>query len=88
WGRPAAELHRLVRVGRAWTTWRGRRLLVLGASLAPDTPGAPGTLDGVVVVTAAGGVRLELVQPEGRRPVPAEEWVRGARPAAGEALGS
>lgn len=88
WVRTAAELHRLVRVGRAWTTWRGRRLLVLEASLAPGASGAPGTLDGVVVATSAGGLRLEHVQPEGRRPVPAEEWARGARPAAGEALGS
>ncbi|MGH9054664.1 MAG: methionyl-tRNA formyltransferase [Acidimicrobiales bacterium] len=31
WERPAAELERVVRVGRAWTTWRSRRLLVLDA---------------------------------------------------------
>lgn len=29
--RPAVELHRVVRVGRAWTTWKGSRLGVLRA---------------------------------------------------------
>ncbi|MHB1487977.1 MAG: methionyl-tRNA formyltransferase [Acidimicrobiales bacterium] len=33
--RPAVELHRVVRVGRAWTTWKGSRLGVLRARLAP-----------------------------------------------------
>ena len=28
WQRPAVELDRLVRVGRAWTTFRGKRLIV------------------------------------------------------------
>jgi hypothetical protein len=28
-----------------------------------------------------------LVQPEGRRPMIAADWVRGARPAVGEILG-
>ena len=31
WSRPAAELARLPRVGKAWTTFRGKRLLVLDA---------------------------------------------------------
>jgi methionyl-tRNA formyltransferase len=35
WTRPAEELARLPRVGRAWTTWRGRRLLVLEAVPLP-----------------------------------------------------
>ncbi|MGA2803337.1 MAG: methionyl-tRNA formyltransferase [Acidimicrobiales bacterium] len=40
WQRPAVELDRLVRVGRAWTTFRGRRLIVERARVAAD--GAPG----------------------------------------------
>jgi methionyl-tRNA formyltransferase len=39
WNRPAVELHRVVRVGRAWTTFRGRRLLVLRARVASGTTG-------------------------------------------------
>lgn len=78
WARPAAELHRVVRVGRAWTTHRGRRLLVL-AACPDDAPGGPpGQVDGDVVATGAGGLRLVTVQPEGKRPMPASDWRRGA----------
>ncbi|HEX2047258.1 MAG TPA: methionyl-tRNA formyltransferase, partial [Acidimicrobiales bacterium] len=37
WSRPALELHRVVRLGQAWTTFRGRRLRVLRARVAPGT---------------------------------------------------
>ncbi|MEP6661544.1 MAG: methionyl-tRNA formyltransferase [Acidimicrobiales bacterium] len=37
WGRPAAELERLVRVGGAWTTFRGGRLRILRAGVEDDT---------------------------------------------------
>ncbi len=82
WERPAAELQRVVRLGRAWTTWSGHRLRVLAA--APVAAGVPagaaaGTLHGDVVATGRGGLRLELVQPEGRRPMPGADWLRGAR---------
>ncbi len=88
WSRPADELHRIVRVGRAWTTWRGRRLLVLAARVAGASGGGlPGSLDGDVVRTGRGGLRLVTVQPEGRGPIPAADWVRGARPQPGELLG-
>ena len=33
WTRPATELDRLVRVGGAWTTWRGRRIKVVAADI-------------------------------------------------------
>ena len=35
WSRPAAELDRLVRLGGAWTTFRGKRLKVLAAEPGP-----------------------------------------------------
>lgn len=91
WRRPAAELARVVRLDRAWTLWRGRRLLVLEAEAtggaAPDGA-APGSLVGPAVVTGSGLLTLVTVHPEGRAPMPADAWVRGARPAAGERLGS
>lgn len=94
WTRPAAELSRVVRLDRAWTTWRGRRLLVLEAEEAdvatapPDArPMAPGTLDGDTVSAGEGALELIRVQPEGRAPMSAVEWLRGARPGAGERLG-
>jgi methionyl-tRNA formyltransferase len=90
WGRPAEQLHRVVRLGRAWTSWRGRRLLVLAARVAAAPPGAlaPGQLQGDIVVTGQGGLRLLTVQPEGRGPMAAADWLRGARPRPEEGLGN
>ena len=89
WTRPATELVRVVRLDRAWTTWRGRRLLVLDAeeAAAPEVPVAPGTLVGTIVATGEGALGLIRVQPEGRAPMPAAEWRRGVRLLAGELLG-
>lgn len=36
WSRPAVENHRLIRVGGAWTTFRGKRLKILAADLDGD----------------------------------------------------
>jgi methionyl-tRNA formyltransferase len=91
--RPAWELERLVRVGRAWTTWRDRRLLVVDAISEPgtitDLEALPvGSLGpGGVVSTADGVLRLLTVQPEGRPVRPAAEWIMGARPQPGGRLG-
>ena len=87
WARPGDELHRLVRLGRAWTTFRGRRLRVHRARWVPAGP-PPGVLEGLVV-GAGDGTGLELVEvvPEGRGVQPANAWRNGARPAPGERLG-
>jgi methionyl-tRNA formyltransferase len=86
WDRPAAELARLPRVGRAWTTFRGKRLLVLDAREVAHGPPA-GELEGAVVGTADGGLELLTVQPEGRGPQAVTAWRNGARPTPGERLG-
>jgi methionyl-tRNA formyltransferase len=87
---PAVALARIVRIGRAWTTFRGGRLIVAAArpheNVAVDGP--PGTLHGSSVATGRGTLELVEVQPEGRKRVPAGEWLRGARPNEGERLGS
>ncbi len=88
WSRPAAELHRVVRVGRAWTTWRGERLLVLAAApSSPDTSLGPGVVAGTTVGTGRGTLVLQRVQPAGRGAMDAADWARGARPRPGERLG-
>jgi methionyl-tRNA formyltransferase len=89
WSRPAAELDRVVRVGGAWTTFRGKRLKVWRTEPVAGTPaGGPGELVDDCVVAAAGGLRLVEVQPEGKGRQPAAAWRNGARPAPGERLGS
>jgi methionyl-tRNA formyltransferase len=93
--RSAVELDRIVRVGGAWTTFRGRRLKVLRAEVVPAGAGEPGEpgelLDASDVVIACGdgtALRLVEVQPEGRSAQPTRAWANGARPARHERFGS
>jgi methionyl-tRNA formyltransferase len=94
WDRPAAVLDRVVRVGGAWTTFRGRRLRVTAATPLDDAGGQerPGTVvvdgDHVRVATGSGALALVEVQPEGRARQAAAAWARGARPTADDRLGS
>lgn len=100
---PAEQLARVVRLGRAWTRFRGRRLRVLRAQAVDaadavnavdgSSPGAvpselvPGVIVRDRVMTSRGALRLLRVQPDGRAPMDANAWLRGARPASGERLG-
>ena len=90
WGRPAVELARVVRLGRAHTAFRGRRLGVLAARAVrtgADRGAPPGTLDDGAVLTGDGRLALDRVQPEGGRPMAAADWWRGVRPEPGARLG-
>ncbi|MGI9022827.1 MAG: hypothetical protein ACR2HV_06300, partial [Acidimicrobiales bacterium] len=84
------DLHRVVRVGQAWTTFRGSRLKVHRTRLvdSADSP-APGVLDPHTLVVGAGGGGLQLVevQPENRPVQSAGAWRNGARLAPDERLG-
>jgi methionyl-tRNA formyltransferase len=88
WDRSAGELDRLVRLGGAWTTFRGKRLKVRAAhpGLPPSPP--PGELDGTRVGCADRPLVLEVVQPEGKGPMAVQDWRNGARPEHGERLGA
>ena len=89
WSRPALELERQVRAlnpwPRAYTFGRGRRIQILRA-LALDGAtagdGAPGTVAAspageLLVATGAGLLRVDEVQPEGRRAIDAATYLRG-----------
>jgi methionyl-tRNA formyltransferase len=85
---PAEAVHRTVRLGRAWTTFRDRRLQVLEATPVATGPTPPGTIDGLVVGCGDGtGLELRTLKPEGKGAQPAAGWRNGARPTAGERLG-
>ena len=88
WARPAIELHRVVRLGSAWTTFRDRRLRVLRARVAAGSDLAAGELDvaGLRVGTGDGALELLEVQPEGKGPQPATSWRNGARLQPGDRL--
>lgn len=94
WKRPAPEIVDLVRATNprpgAWTTFRGRRLKVwkaaASAGAASGTPGQFAQEQAALVNTGSAPVVLEEVQPEGKRKMTGEEFVRGYRPGAGEML--
>ena len=88
WARPAVDLHRVVRLGSAWTTFRDRRLRVLRARISTGSELAPGELDAdsLRVGTGDGALELVEVQPEGKGPQPATSWRNGARLQPGERL--
>ena len=92
WSRTAVQLKRVVRLGHAWTTFRGKRLTVLAAAVASEDPRTdgrrPGALAGALVATGGGSLQLRRVQPESRSPMSADEWLRGVRAADGERLGT
>ncbi len=86
WDAPAAAVHRVIRVGDAWTTFRGKRLKILRARLSSNGL-APGQIDGVRVGAGDGAIELVQVQPEGKAVMAAADWRNGAQPKPGERLG-
>ncbi len=95
WSRPTVELHRLIRLGLAWTTFRGKRLKVLAASPVPagsgpdgaPSDGVPGSVVGTCVATEDGWLELTTVQPEGKSPMNVVAWRNGFHPDPDEVLG-
>lgn len=86
WSSPAIEIDRLVRLGGAWTGFRGERLKVHAATVVDRATdhAEPGKLDGTVVSCGRGAIELREVQPAGRGRQTAGAWRNGARPALGE----
>ncbi|MEU3355454.1 methionyl-tRNA formyltransferase [Streptomyces sp. NPDC037389] len=96
WAAPALRADRVVRgcapAPGAWTTFRGERLKVMSVALDPArTDLAPGEMaaakNSVHVGTGSHAVRLQWVQPQGKKPMQAADWARGVRIAQGEKLG-
>lgn len=91
---PARAIDRLIRSVTpepgAWAVFRGDRLKLFRASVAIGAPLPSGELvvrrDEVLVGTADTPVRLDQVQPAGKKRMTAAEWARGARLEPGERL--
>ncbi len=82
WGESADLLCRRVRVGGAWATFRGHRLVVTAAEVTEGSaePGQAQKSDrGVTVGTASQLLLVHRVKPEGRREQAAADWWNGAR---------
>lgn len=91
--RPAVELSRLVRIGSAHTTFRDKRVKVLEAvPVGFETDEMVGIATGAMIAdtvrTGDGALRLVMVQPEGKQPMAADDWIRGVRPTAQDRLGA
>jgi len=87
--KPAALLERVVRLGRAHTTLNGRRFAIKAANVVDEPHELPvGSLDGTRVASGDGWLELVTVQPEGKKPVAAIDWQRGARLEPGTVLGA
>lgn len=89
WSAPAMRIDRLVRACTpapgAWTTFRGDRLKLGPVRPAAGAePLAPGALrvgkESVLAGTGGHPVALGDVRPQGKRSMPATDWVRGVRP--------
>jgi methionyl-tRNA formyltransferase len=95
WSLPSSVLHNRVRGLQPWpmasTVFAGRRLIIVRSRLAPGaavSSASPGTVlevlkDAIRVRTGDGGLDIVLLQPEGKRPMPARDFVAGHRLAAG-----
>jgi methionyl-tRNA formyltransferase len=88
WNRPAVEIHRLVRIGGAWTTHQGRRLKIWRTALAGQDDSSPAPGGAVLVPAGDGVIELLEVQPEGKARLAAADWARGSRWGPDARLGS
>jgi len=91
WSKPWKQVHDHARglspFPGAWCEIGGARVKVLRTTKG-DGAGMPGTvLDGNLTVACGdGAIRILALQPAGKRPMPANEYLRGARVAPGSAL--
>lgn len=84
WSEPAVHLERVVRALGPGTVIGEARIKILNARVVEGassrSEGAPGTLlrDGTVIC-GSGALRLTMVQPAGKAPMPAAAWMTGLR---------
>ena len=66
----------------AYTTFSGRRLIILEAAVTPNTEGEPGVIvssSPLVVATGEGGLELRRVKIEGKNEMTAAAFLAGYR---------
>ncbi|HUY05746.1 MAG TPA: methionyl-tRNA formyltransferase [Acidimicrobiales bacterium] len=87
---PAVIAQRKIRVGRAWTTFRGRRIVIHEARVRDGHEGATGGHPGLIVadhVLCSAGLLVPLVvQAEGRSRMDFATWLAGVRLKEGESF--
>lgn len=84
WSEDAVQVARHIRAfdpaPGAWTTHDGNEVKLFGPVPVPGL-GTPGTAvpleDALMIITGAGAVRVEEIQPAGRSRMPVSAWLRG-----------
>ena len=94
WTHDAAAIGRQTRAMLPWptayTTFSGRRLIVLEAAPAPNKGGEPGVIvstSPLVIGTGGGGLELRRVKVEGKNEMTSAAFLAGYRLKAGDRLG-
>jgi methionyl-tRNA formyltransferase len=97
WTQPAVAVHNKVRGLQPWphaySYLHGARFIFLRTTVGADTvPREPGTVveasgDALRIAAGSGAVRVLQIQPEGRRPMAAREFLAGHRLAPGDRFG-
>ena len=85
WSNSNIEIERMVRAfspwPSAWSSVDGSRILILSARCTSDQlrSGALSQNERVIVGCGIGSLELIEVKPEGKKAMPASDWIRGAR---------
>jgi methionyl-tRNA formyltransferase len=76
WAQPVEQIHRLIRVGGAWTTFRGTRVKIHAAHLLNEDASA-----GLIGLSR---LQITRLQPEGKPQMDMSAWRNGVHLASGE----
>ena len=92
WSESAEHISRLIRLGGAWSLFRGKRLKIHEAIVVESASDAPGAVRidkaTVHIATSRGSLDVRVVQPEGKPRMDITSWINGTRPTTGEKLSS
>jgi methionyl-tRNA formyltransferase len=92
WSKSANEISRLIRLGNAWTMFRGKRFKIHHADVVREPAGDIGSLivtkNSALVATGSEILELKIVQPEGKPRMDVVSWINGTQPTHGEKLTS
>jgi len=92
WADPAETVDRKIRglspFPGAWTMIDGKRVKLLASRMADGSGTAGEVLTGLTIACGRGAVEVTRVQPEGKPPMAADDWLRGARLTPGTVLGA
>jgi methionyl-tRNA formyltransferase len=92
WMQSASRIQRVIRLGGAFSSFRGQRLKIHRADVESGTGPCGSIIEagkaGVVVACGEGALRLVDVQPEGKKVMSSRDWSNGVKPVVGDMFGA